>query len=145
MMLPVLAAAAAAHGVLYVRVGPTCRAEPDGGVVIARERAAVLVTPPKLAVTVTLWGALIVPAVALKVTEEAAAGTATEAGTASAVLLSEAARVPAEGAGCERVAVQVADAPDAKEVGLHASDANEAAGGAVGATRETVAVLETAP
>src|SRR6266446_812198 len=70
--------------------------------------AVVLV--PSVAVTVTICGAAT-----------DAAGTATEAGTGSAALLSDdsATALPPVGAGCVKLIVHVLAAPDARLVGAH--------------------------
>jgi hypothetical protein len=65
----------------------------------------------------------IVPVVALKVAEVAAAATMTDAGTVRADLLLVTVTVaPPVGAGAERVTVQVLDELGPRLVGLHASD-----------------------
>jgi hypothetical protein len=65
----------------------------------------------------------MVPAVALKVVEVDAAGTLTEAGVVSRALLSESEMtVPPVGAAELKVTVQVLAAPEARVVGLHASE-----------------------
>ena len=56
-----------------------------------RVKLAVWEAPFRAAVTVAGWVAVIVPAVAAKVVEALLAGTVTEAGTVSAVLLLESA------------------------------------------------------
>jgi hypothetical protein len=48
-----------------------------------------VVLPPSVAVTMTVWGAATEPPVAVNVADVAVAGTATEAGTGSAVVLLE--------------------------------------------------------
>ncbi len=84
--------------------------------------AVVLV--PSVAVTVTVCGVATEAAVAVNVAEVDAAGTATEAGTGSAALLSDdsATALPPVGAGCVKLIVHVLAAPDARLVGAHASE-----------------------
>jgi hypothetical protein len=77
----------------------------------------------------------------MKVAEELAAGTVTEAGTVRDGLLSESETVtPPEGAAEVRVTVHVLAAPEAKVVGLQASEER-----LTGTTRLMEAVLETPP
>ena len=91
-----------------------------------------------MAVRVTLWSALIVVVVALKVAEVEAAGIVIDAGTESAALLSESPTVaPPAGAALVRVTVQVLEAFDPKLVGLHANEEIS-----TGATRLTVVLTE---
>jgi hypothetical protein len=83
----------------------------------------------------------MVPAVALKVVEVDAAGTVTEADTGSRVLLLESETVvPPVGAAELRVTVQVLAAPEARVVGLQASEER-----LTEAVRLMVAVLDTPP
>src|SRR5580700_2739882 len=77
--------------------------------------------PFKTAVIVAGWVAVMVPAVALKVVEVLFAGTVTDAGTVSAVLLLESPTVlPPAGAASFKLIVQVVAAPELTLVGLHA-------------------------
>jgi len=79
-----------------------------------------------------------VPAVAVKVAEEAPPATVTEAGVESTELLSEIATArPPEGAAWESVTVQVADALELREVGEQAREVKVA-----GATRDNAADCE---
>ena len=76
---------------------------------------------------------------AVKVAEAAAAGTVTEAATGSRALLLERETVaPPVGAALVRVTVQVLAAPEARLVGLHASEER-----VTGASRLIAAVRET--
>ena len=101
-------------------------------------RVAVWEAPFRVAVRVTLWLVVTVPAVAVKVVEVLLAATVTEVGSVSAELLSESATlVPPVGAAWLRVTVQVVEAPELTLVGLQVS-----AEIAVGATRLRVAVWE---
>jgi hypothetical protein len=91
-----------------------------------------------VAVMVTDWVVVRVPAVPAKVAEVAPAATVTEAGMVSKALLSERATLlPPVGAAWFRVTVQVVDAPEFTLVGLH-----DKAVTSMGATRVTLAVLE---
>ena len=82
------------------------------------------------------------PVEAVKMAEEALAGTVTETGTLSVALLAESATTaPAAGATLERVTVQVVLAFAESLVAVHWSD--ERVTRVTGAVRERVAVLET--
>jgi hypothetical protein len=82
-----------------------------------------VVLPPSVAVNVTVWDVPTVPDVAVNVVELVMAGTVTDAGTGSAVLLSEASAtaLPLAGAGCVSVTMHVVEAPDVTLVGLQES------------------------
>ena len=91
-----------------------------------------------MAVRVTLWSALSVAVVALKVAEVAAAGMVIDAGTESAALLSESPTVaPPAGAALVRVTVQVLEEFDPMLVGVHAREETS-----TGATRLMVVLAE---
>jgi len=83
-----------------------------------------LVDPePRVAVTMTVWLDVTVPARAVKVPEELAAGTVTETGMVREELLSESATViPPVGAALVRVTVQVLEALGPRLVGLQTSE-----------------------
>jgi hypothetical protein len=101
---------------------------------------AVLEVPFRVAVTVTAWLVVTVPAVAVKLAVVAPDATVAEAGTVNAALLSEiATAVPPAGAACDMVTVQVELAPEAMLAGVHASDDTVTG---VGAVTVTEAVLE---
>jgi len=86
-----------------------------------RLKLVVLEAPFKIAVMVADWVVVIVPTVAVKVVEAPWAGTVTDAGTVSAVLLLESVTaLPPVGADSFRVTVQVVDAPELTLLGLHA-------------------------
>ena len=98
------------------------------------DRLAVAETPASVAVTTAVELAVIVPAAAAKVAAVAPAATVTEPGTATDALLEDrATATPPEAAAPLRATVQVLDAPDARLVGLHASDVSFAAGAGAGA------------
>lgn len=108
--------------------------EESAGVVEAGRTVmiAVFVVPFKLAVTVAVWVAVTVPALALNVAEDAPAGTVTEAGTFSPGLLSVIDTLtPPDPAAPLKLTVQVADAGAINEDGLQLSPANVAGGGAL--------------
>jgi len=76
--------------------------------------------PFNVAVIVTVWFAVTVPAVTVKVAEVAPAATGTEAGVVNAVPLSDRATVePPVGAAFDKVTAQLAVAPETTEVGEH--------------------------
>jgi len=82
-------------------------------------------TPLAVAVTSAVWALVTVPALAVKVAVVAEAATVTEAGTVSSVLLSEIATArDGDGAGPLRVTVQVALAPEEREVGEQTREVN---------------------
>ena len=84
---------------------------------------AVLELPFKAAVTVTVWLAVTVPALALKLPAVAPAATVTDVGTVSAVLLSDSVTaLPPVGAAAERVTVHVELPPEAIVPGVHPND-----------------------
>src|SRR6267143_2118284 len=80
--------------------------------------------PPRVAVRVTVWAVVTVPAVAVKVAEVELAGTVTEPGADSAPELFEdsATLLPLVGAGWVKVTVHVVVAAEITCVGLQASD-----------------------
>jgi hypothetical protein len=100
--------------------GVHCSADTvTGGVTVTAEVAEVLFSD---AVTVTDWLDATVPAVAVKLAVVEPAATVTEAGTVSAVLLSETATLePPVGAACDSVTVQVALPPETTVAGVHCS------------------------
>jgi hypothetical protein len=110
---------------------------PPGATVIV----AVVVLPPSVAVRMTVWDVATDPAVAVKVVEVAPAGTVTEAGTDSAVVLFDAVVIvlPPLGAGCVSVTVHVVAVPVVRLVGTQTSDDTLRLGVAV---TVAVAVLE---
>ena len=84
--------------------------------------AAVAEPPFREAVSVTLWLAVTLPAVAVKVPEVDPAATTTEAGTVSAALLDDNVTVePPVGAACGSVIVQFEVAPETTLDGEHCS------------------------
>jgi len=88
-----------------------------------RATLAVMDVALSVAVTVAVWLAPHVPAVAAEVAEVEPAGTVTEAATGSIeLLLDRATVVPPLGAAAASETVQVAWAPDARLVGEHSSD-----------------------
>jgi len=100
---------------------------------------AVFETPLSVAVTVTLWLLVMVPAVTVKVAVVAFAATVTEDGVVNNELLSDSVTVvPPVGAAELSVTVHVLVPLELTVVGLHASDDN-----VTGADRLTVAVCET--
>jgi hypothetical protein len=104
-----------------------------------RFTVAVLETPPSVAVTVTAWLVVMLPAVTGKVADVVPDVTVSEAGVVSPVLLSESeTEEPAAGAAELSVAVQVAVAPEDRLVGLQASEEMP-----TGAVRFSVALRET--
>ena len=91
------------------------------------------------AVIVAVWVDGTYPAVTGKVATFEPPAAATDVGVVSRVLLSDRETVvPPGGAALLRVTVQVLVTPEARLLGLHASEER-----ATGATRERVAVLET--
>ena len=71
----------------------------------------------------TVWLDVTVPALAVKVPEELAAGTVTETGMVREELLSESATViPPEGAAADNVTVQVLEALGPRVVGAQTSE-----------------------
>jgi hypothetical protein len=92
--------------------------EGSGATVTVAVAAAVSV-----AVKVTVWDVATEPAVAVNVVEFAAAGTVTDGGTGSAVVVSDdkVTAAPAAGAGCVKVIVHVVAAPGVRFAGVHAS------------------------
>jgi hypothetical protein len=84
-----------------------------------RLREALWEAPFRVALMVADWVVVIVAAVAVKVAEVLFAGTVTDAGTVSAVLLLESpTALPPAGAAWLRVTVHVALAPEFTLVGL---------------------------
>ena len=79
---------------------------------------AVCKLPFKVAVTLTLWFVVRVPAVAMKVAELDPADTATDAGMVSRALLSDNVTVVLEETAWFRLAVQEVEAPEATVPGL---------------------------
>ena len=113
----------------------------DSVTAAARLIVAVCDTLPSVAVTTADWSLVIVPAVTVKVPVVAAAATVTEAGVVSSALLSDSVTVvPPVGADLLRVTVQVLEAPEASEVGAHATEESVTA-----AARPIVAVFDTLP
>ncbi len=86
---------------------------------------------PRVAVTLAVWGVVMVAAVAEKVAVAAPAGTVTEVGTESVaeLLLARVTAVPPEGAAWFSVAVQVETAPEARVVGEQLSPLSSTAVG----------------
>jgi hypothetical protein len=108
----------------------------------ARLIAAVLDTPLRVAVSVALCVLVMVPAVALNVVEVDAAGTVTEVGAVSRVLLSDSVTtVPPVGAAELMVTVQVLATPEVNVVGVQD---NELRDGAVAPPVTVPPVVETA-
>jgi hypothetical protein len=89
-----------------------------GGVIVID---AVFELPFNAAVTVAVWFAVTVPAVAVKLPVEAPAPTVTEAGTVSVLLLSDSATDVFTAATPESVTVQPDVAPEATVAGVHCS------------------------
>ena len=120
----------------FTLVGLQARAVTSMGA--TRVKLAVWEALFSVAVMVAVWLVVMVPRLAVKVVEVLLAGTVTEAGTLSAVLLLErATALPPVGAAWFRVTVQVVDAPEFTLVGLQASVETS-----TGATRLKVAVWE---
>src|SRR5580658_10739052 len=123
----------------FTLVGVQASAETSVGAI--RFKVALCEELPKVAVTVPDWLVVIAAAVALKVAEVLFAGTVTDAGTMSAVLLLESpTALPPNGAAWLRVTVQVLAAPEFTLVGVQAS-----AETSVGAIRFKVALCEELP
>jgi hypothetical protein len=103
----------------------------------------VVVLPPSVAVTVTVWEVATEPAVAVNVVELVVAGTVTVAETGSAVVLLEASVTvaPPVGAGWLNATVHVVATPETTVAGVHAS--NDTAG--LGATVTVAIVLVLLP
>jgi hypothetical protein len=115
-----------------------------------------VVLPLSVAVRVTVWELATVPAVAVNIAEVAVAGTATDAGTGSAVVLFDPSVtvLPPAGAGRVRVTVHVVAPPGLRLVGLQTSDDTAGFGVTVTvavvlppsvAVRVTVCDVETEP
>jgi hypothetical protein len=85
-------------------------------------KVVVCKVPFKVAVTVALWFVVRVPAVAMKVAEEAPARTFADAGIVSRALLSDSVTVAPEDAAWFKLTVQVEDAPEATVPGLQLKD-----------------------
>jgi hypothetical protein len=83
-----------------------------------------VVLPPSVAVSVTVWDAATVPALAVNVVDVVLAGTLIEAGTGNAVVLFDEIPtvLPPVRAGWSSVTVQVVDVPEVTLVGAHARD-----------------------
>jgi hypothetical protein len=89
-----------------------------------RDRAADLVVPFRVAVTLAVWFEATDPAVAVKVAELQPSATATEAGAARVALSPVRPTIePPVGAACDRVTVQMAEALEASELGEQANAA----------------------
>ncbi|MBV6465992.1 MAG: hypothetical protein PGMFKBFP_01289 [Anaerolineales bacterium] len=93
---------------------------------LTRLNAADCVTPFNEAVTVAVPSAVTVPAVAEKLPLDAPAATVTDAGTVRLALLSDTATAVFAVAAFDRLTVHVADAPDPREDGVHASEVSTA-------------------
>src|SRR6202008_713490 len=80
--------------------------------------------PPSMAVSVTVCGDVTVAAVTVKVADPEPAGTVTEAGTGSTVVLLDASVtvLPPVGAAWVRVIVQIVVAPETRLAGTRATD-----------------------
>jgi hypothetical protein len=104
-------------------------------------RDCVLATPFNVAVNTAVWELLAVPAAAAKEPEALPAGTITEAGTVTIVLLLDSATaVPPAGAALVSTTLHALDAPLPMLVGVQLSALS-----AGGARTETVAVLDRPP
>ena len=96
-------------------------ASADTRVGATRLNVAVWEDPLRVAVTAAVWVVVMVPRLAANVVDVLVAGTVTDAGTVSAVLLIESPiALPPLGAGWVRVTVQVVAAPALTLVGLQA-------------------------
>ena len=101
----------------------------------------VCVALPRVAVSSAVPSEVIVPAVALKLAEVAPANTVTATGTPkTALLLVSPTLVPPEGAALVRLTLHALVAPEAKVVGVHATEAS-----ATGADKVNGTVWEALP
>jgi hypothetical protein len=105
-------------------VGLQARDDTAGGPTVGVTVTVAVVLPLSVAVRVTVCELDTVPAVAVNIAEVAVAGTVTDAGTGSAVVLFEASVtvLPPVGAGKVRVTVHVVEPPGLRLVGLQTSD-----------------------
>jgi hypothetical protein len=105
----------------------------------SRFTVAVFETPLIVAVTVAAWLLVTAPAVTVNVADVEPDATVTEAGVVSPLLLSESeTEEPPAGAAALSVTVQVLVAPEARLVGLQASEERT-----TGASKSSVALRET--
>jgi hypothetical protein len=106
-------------------LGLHARAETAGA---TRLKVVLWEAPFRVAVVVAVWLVVIVPTVAVKVVKVPFAGTVTDAGTVSAVLLPESPTTVLAGAGWFRVMAQVLALPESKLDGLHCREARASGG-----------------